>query len=136
PSDLPATEIADDVQRQIDQWLEAMRWQRVANRALCFLSLTHTQFLVLLGAARALAGRKAAVSVADIADAAALDASTTSILITKLAATGHLDKDLDGLDARQVSVLVTREGYACLHRAAALLAAAAAELDELEPPLR
>src|SRR5690606_11685798 len=79
-----APEIADEVQRQIDQWLEAMRWQRVANRALCFLSLTHTQFLVLLGAARALAGRKAAVSVADIADAAALDASTTSILITKL----------------------------------------------------
>lgn len=127
---------SDELNHQIDAWLDAMRWQRVANRALWSLGITHTQFIVLMGAASALGGRRSAVSQSDIADAAGLDASTTSVLVTKLAKGGYLDKGPHGLDPRQTRILMTSEGYTCLSQAIALLEAAALGLDEMEPSRR
>lgn len=128
--------LSGEVQRRIDDWLDAMRWQRAANRALCSLGITHTQFLVLLGAARAIGSRRHGVSQGEIASAAGLDDSTTSILVRKLNETGYLERGPDGLDSRQYCVAMLGEGYLCVHRAAALLEAALKQLDEIEPSRR
>lgn len=55
------------VQHYIDGWLDAMLWQRRLHRALRPLGITHTQILVLQGAALALREQRDAVSLADIA---------------------------------------------------------------------
>jgi MarR family transcriptional regulator, organic hydroperoxide resistance regulator len=116
------------VEGAIEGWLSAMAWQRAVDHALRSLQLTHTQFLVLYGAAVATAETGDAVCQQDIADAAGLDRQTTSALVRKLDEVGLLDKNIHGLDGRMYRIFVTKDGHARLEKACQLLDQVAAAL--------
>jgi DNA-binding MarR family transcriptional regulator len=104
-----------------------MRWQRAIDRALRPLGLTHTQYLVLASAARAIGEQGDAVAQLAIAQIAGLDSATTSTLIGKLESRGLIDRDVDTTDGRRWRVILTHRGRSLLDRATALVDATAAE---------
>jgi len=108
-------------------WQAAMRWQRAIDAALRPLGLTHTQYLVLASAARAIGELGDAVAQLAIAESAGLDSATTSILIRKLESRGLLDRDVDSIDGRRWRVTLTQRGRSMLDKATALVEATAAE---------
>lgn len=107
------------------RWRAAMRWQRELDRALAALDLTHTQCLVLWAAAAAERAARDGVPQRAIAEAAGLDAATTSQIVRKLEDRGLLDRGPTFGDARAWRVLVTRSGAQLLRRATPLVRAAA-----------
>jgi len=111
-----------------------MAWQHAVDQALSTLDLTHTRFLVLLGAALATAEMGDAVTQQCIADAAGLDKVTTSRLVNRLGAEGLLDKNIHGLDDRKLRIYVTRTGRLRLERACALVDEAAASFGPVRYP--
>jgi DNA-binding MarR family transcriptional regulator len=113
------------VQSGFALWRAAMRWQRSIDAALRPLELTHTQYLVLASAARAIREQRDAVAHHAIAQAAELDLATISILVRKLETRGLLDRDVDGADARRWRVILTQRGRSLLDKATALVEAAA-----------
>ena len=116
------------VARGFALWQAAMRWQRAIDAALRPLGLTHTQYLVLASAARAIREQRDAVAQFAIAESAGLDSATTSILIRRLESRGLLDRDIDGTDGRRWRVLLTQRGRSTLEKATALVEATAAEV--------
>jgi DNA-binding MarR family transcriptional regulator len=107
------------------RWRAAMRWQRELDRALAAHDLTHTQYLVLWAAAGAARAARDAVPQRAIAEAAGLDAATTSQIVRKLEERGLFDRRPTLGDARAWRVLVTRSGMQLLRRATPLVRAAA-----------
>jgi DNA-binding MarR family transcriptional regulator len=124
-----APALSREAEGALQRWADARAWQRAADQGLSRLALTHTQFLVLLGAAVATAERGDAVMQQDIADAAGLDKGTTSQVVRKLGEAGLLDKNINGVDDRKWRVLVTRSGWATLQRACTVVNAIAASLE-------
>ena len=106
-------------------WQAAMRWQRAVDTALRPRQLTHTQYLVLATAARAVAEQGDAIAQLVIARSAGLDRATTSTLVQKLETRGLVERSVDGADARKWRVTLTRRGWAELEKATALVEAAA-----------
>ena len=109
-------------------WQAAMRWQRGIDAALHPLGLTHTQYLVLASAARAIREQNDAVAQFTIAESAGPDSTTTSALMRKLACRGLVDRGIDGFDGRRWRVLLTARGRSVLAEASAVVEAAATEL--------
>jgi DNA-binding MarR family transcriptional regulator len=105
-----------------------MRWQRAVDPALRPLGLTHTQYLVLFSAARAIREEGDAIAQSAIAEAAGLDSATTSNLMRKLASRGLLDRSTDGIDGRRWRVLLTQRGRTMLDKAAPLVEATATDV--------
>ncbi|MBK7579660.1 MAG: MarR family transcriptional regulator [Myxococcales bacterium] len=102
-----------------------MRWQRLLDRALAPVGLTHTQYLVLLSAAAAQADYDDAVPQRAIAERAALDEATTSRLVASLCERGLLDRGPTVGDRRAWRVIITRLGTRLLGRARPLADASA-----------
>jgi DNA-binding MarR family transcriptional regulator len=115
-------------QRGFELWRAAMRWQRAIDAALRPLELTHTQYLVLAGAARAIRERGDAVAQLAIAESAELDRATTSILVRKLETRGLLDRGNDVTDGRRWRVILTQRGRSTLAKATSLVEATAADV--------
>jgi DNA-binding MarR family transcriptional regulator len=125
---MPIRSTLPAVQRGFDLWRAAMRWQRAIDAALRPLDLTHTQYLVLASAARAMREQRDAVSQTSVAEAAELDRVTTSILVRKLEARGLFDRGNDATDTRKWRVILTQRGERMLEKATALVEAMAADL--------
>ncbi|MFO0564451.1 MAG: MarR family transcriptional regulator [Polyangiaceae bacterium] len=102
-----------------------MRWQRLLDRSLATVGLTHTQYLVLLGADAAVADYDDAVTQRAIAERAGLDEATTSRLVASLCERGLLDRGPTFGDRRAWRVIVTRTGMRLLARARPLAEASA-----------
>lgn len=117
PYSMEAPHLSEALSRRVDQWHDAMRWQRMVDQALRPRGITHSQFLLLHGAAQALEERQDAVSLGDIEDAANLDHATTVLLVRKLDARGYFDKGPHGLDARKYRIRMTHEGHVRLCQA-------------------
>ncbi len=124
------------VARGFALWQAAMRWQRAIDVALRPLGLTHTQYLVLVSAARAIREEGDAVGQFAIAEAAGLDTATTSALMRKLGSRGLVDRGIDGLDGRRWRVFLTTRGQKTLEKATLLAEAAAMELASPSDSLR
>jgi DNA-binding MarR family transcriptional regulator len=105
-----------------------MRWQRAIDAALRPLGLTHTQYLVLASAARAICEQGDAVAQLAIAESAGLDSATTSTLIRKLESRRLLDRGIDATDGRRWRVILTQRGRSMLEKATALVDATATEV--------
>jgi DNA-binding MarR family transcriptional regulator len=111
-----------------DLWRAAMRWQRAIDAALRPLELTHTQYLVLAAAARAIREQGDAVAQVAIAESAELDRASVSILVGKLETRGLFDRDMDATDGRRWRVLLTHRGLTVLAKATSLVEATAVEM--------
>ena len=105
-----------------------MRWQRAVDTALRPLELTHTQYLVLASAARAIAERGDAVAQLAIAESAELDRATVSALVRKLEDRGLLDRGIDGEDGRRWRVTLTQRGRRMLEKATSRVEATAVDV--------
>ena len=105
-----------------------MRWQRAVDAALRPLKLTHTQFLLLASAARAIRQQGDAVTQAAIAAAAGLDRATVSNLVHKLETRGLIDRDAHESDARKMRVQITQRGRKILEKATSLIGATVGDL--------
>ncbi len=94
-----------------------MRWQRAIDAALRPLGLTHTQYLVLASAARAIREQGDAVAQFAVAESAGLDSATTSNVVRKLESRGLLDRNIDAADGRRWRVMLTPRGRSLLEKA-------------------
>jgi MarR family transcriptional regulator, organic hydroperoxide resistance regulator len=116
------------VQSGFALWRAAMRWQRAIDAALRPLELTHTQYLVLAGAASAIREQGDAVAQRAIAESAELDRATISVLVRKLEDRGLLDRGPHATDGRRWRVILTQRGRRLLEKATALVERAAADV--------
>jgi DNA-binding MarR family transcriptional regulator len=112
-----------------------MRWQRAIDAALRPLRLTHTQYLVLASAARAIREERDAVAQSAIAQSAGLDRATTSTVVRALETRGLLDRGIDGVDGRRWRVILTQRGRNLLAKATSRVEAVASEAATTEAAL-
>lgn len=103
-----------------------MRWQRAVDAALRPLDLTHSQFLLLDAAERALRDAKQPVMQRQVAEVAGLDEGTTSNIVKRLEQRGLITRKPPDGDARAWRITVPGRGKTLLERARKVVGSAAA----------
>ncbi|WP_223671026.1 MarR family winged helix-turn-helix transcriptional regulator [Kangiella shandongensis] len=100
-------------------WQTTMRWQRLMNRALEDIGLTHTQF-VILAALGWLLKQNDYVTQKDIAEHSNTDRMMVSKILRKLQADGLVIRREHEKDTRAKIVEITDEGIEILQKAIAI----------------
>lgn len=96
-------------------WRISNEWQRRINTSLAPLSLTHTQFVLLVGI-EYLAGKGNVVTQVDLASHSGTDPMTISSVVRSLMKKNYVYRESHPKDTRKKTLFLTKEGRSILQK--------------------